>query len=850
MVENAHALTVSELAQRLTSSPETGLATAEVARRQNVYGPNRVPLDSGPAWWSLLLRQFWSPLVAVLVLAAGLSYWFDEPVNTWAIVVVLLLNAAIGFAMDWQARRTVDALRQLSEHHATVVRAGRVVNIAAKEVVPGDLIQLEAGQRVPADARLTVQHDLRVDESSLTGESGTVAKHTDPLAEKTAPADRRNTVFSGTIVSRGNATALVTAIGTGTELGHSLGLMQTVETADTPLERKLTGLTHRLIYLTLLLGAVISALGYYRGMGIYSVAETAIALAVAAIPEGLPVVATITLAIGMSRLARREIVVKALRAVETLGETQVLIVDKTGTLTENRLTVTEIVGVADEQAEKFLLRAVTLCNTATLSASDEQTGVGDPLEIALLRYATDRGVRVGECRSKYPKLDEHPFSSATQYMATLHREEADGPSNRVYVKGAPEVVLERCVGLSAAEDWQERAATASAAGLKVLAIADRDGGERGEDFATDLRLLGLVYFSDPPREDVHEAVTRFRRAGIRVIMATGDHPQTARSIAHATGLIDDPSAPVRTGNQLVPDTSGEESDVYARVTPAQKLELLHGLQRRGHVVAMVGDGVNDAPALRQADIGVAMGEGGTEAAREAADLVLRRNALGGIVEAVRQGRGIFDNIRQFVVYLLSCNLAEILVVGGSFFLPGISPLLPLQILFLNLLTDVFPALALGYTRSGEEVLDRPPRPTGEGILTGRHWRSILIYALLIAAFVLSAGHLAVGVLGLPAEATGSLVFLTLFFAQLWHVLSLPDHLTTHFAAPILHNRVLGGAVLFCILLAVAAYAWPVSRSLLGLEGARTQVWAWSVGFGLLPAIMVRIGKDWPFPAKK
>jgi Ca2+-transporting ATPase len=852
----AYQLSPNNIAAQLGTNTKTGLSQFEAKNRLSTYGPNRISAVRETPWWVVLLGQFWSPLVGVLVAAAGLSYWFGEREESWAILAVILLNALIGFIMEWSARRTMRALRDLGSHRAGVYRDGQLMDIDAKELVLGDLITLEAGALVPADARLLQQTNLSIDESILTGESTSVSKASDELSGDLLVSDRRNMVSQGTIVSRGNALALVTATGDDTELGRLVQITGLGETATSPLDQKLARLSHRLIWLTLGITGVVLVLGLYEGNDFYFVTKTAIALAVAAIPEGLPVVATLTLAIGMVRLAHRQVVVKTLSAVETLGQTQILIIDKTGTLTENRL---EVSGVslnssdhsgnslpsytpADETRPpvisatiEMLLNVSILCNNAEVINYEKKVkngNVGDPLEIALLKYATAQGKNSKAVRDNWPRVREVPFSSESGMMATHHKTIKDNLSGLVCIKGAPGVVLARCdyalaadgqqVNLNA-ELWRAEAETLAGRGLKVLAFAYREGPADGDDFARGLTLLGLISFWDPPRAGIRQAIDDCQAAGIRVVMATGDHPATARNIGLRTGLIDDDGAEVVTGDELarsqVQGTVNEapKATIYARVTPEQKLTLLSRFQQAGFVVGMAGDGVNDAPAIRRADIGIAMGEGGSDAAKEAADLILQDNSFIAIVEAIRRGRGIFDNIRLFVVYLLSCNLSELLIIGASFVVDFTTPLLPLQILFLNMITDVFPALALGFTETGEDVLSRPPRTSEEGFLNPTAWREIGTYALVICVVILAGAYLAQGLLDYSTQDNNNLTFYTLLSAQLWHVFSLPNAESSLFNNTVTKNKYVWLAILLCLGLTVVAYAITNVRDMLKLE---------------------------------
>ncbi|MEB3323664.1 MAG: HAD-IC family P-type ATPase, partial [Synechococcaceae cyanobacterium] len=620
-------------------------------------------------------------------------------------------------------------------------RDGAVSLLPAALLVPGDVVVLDAGDVLTADLRLLSGSRLLVDESALTGESLPVDKDAAAVAEATALAERTSMLFKGTAVTRGSGEGIVVATGMATELGGISALVEEAEGEATPLEKRLDRLARRLIGLTLAIAVLVAAAVVSSGRGAYLAVETAIALAVATIPEGLPIVATVALARGMWRMARRNALVENLAAVETLGSTTVVMTDKTGTLTENRMTAVELriaagpvdvegtglattgrfrigdeaVAAADQPELHELLRAGVLCSNATLDgAGDDVRAIGDPMEVALLVAGAKAGLDRGELLDEWPEVGEVAFDPETQRMATLHG--GDGAVLAV-VKGAPEAVLERCTslrtrdGASPLDDadrdaWTRRADEMAAKGERVLALATAEVDAPAAFEFADLTLLGLVGFFDPPRERVRAAIDACQDAGIRVVMVTGDHGATAWTVAAAVGLIDpregEPIAFVdgRTLPEL--DTLSEadaarlvEAPIVARATPRQKLSLIELHQGRGAVVAMTGDGVNDAPALKKADIGIAMGKRGTDVAKEAAHMVLRDDAFGTIIAAMRQGRTIFDNIRRFVVYLMSCNVSEVLVVGLAVGGGLPAPLLPLQILFLNLVTDVFPAFALG-----------------------------------------------------------------------------------------------------------------------------------------------------------
>jgi len=577
---------------------------------------------------------------------------------------------------------------------------------------------------------------------------------------------------------------------------------------------------------------------------------------VAAIPEGLPIVATLALARGLLRMARRNAIVQRLAAVEALGATTIICTDKTGTLTMNELTVERVLTAAGSEhaaGDPLLERVLTigvLCNNASLDAGG--SAIGDPLEAALLRAGRDAGLDREDLLESLPEIREEAFDPRSKMMATLH--EADGRV-LVAVKGAPESVLEACTTMASTDgdrpldaaaraSWLEHVDQLATDGLRVLAHADRTVDHAAADVLTSLRLLGLVGFADPPRPDAAAAVDACGRAGVRVVMVTGDQPITARSIARAVGLVEDGEATVWQGKDLTrlraadPGTDAELARVrvFARVTPAEKLDLIEAFQRQGHVVAMTGDGVNDAPALRKADIGVAMGRRGTQVAREAADMVLEDDALSTIIAAVRQGRVIFDNIRRFVMYLLSCNLSEVLVIASASVTPAPLPVLPLQILFLNLVTDVFPALALGLGEGSEDVVERPPRPGSEQILMREHWKAMAVWACLITVAVLGAFWLAIVGFGMDDSRAVTVSFLTLAFAQLWHVFNMRLRGSRVSRNAVVGNPWVWAALGICVSLLAAAVWLPPFARVLGVVSPGLDGWGLVLGMSLFPAV--------------
>ena len=867
------------VAAALGVDPRSGLSSAEAAARLERHGPNE--LETGPTRtpWQVLAGQFRGVLTWMLVAAAALSAAFAQWSEALAVLIVLAINATAGFLTELRAVRSVEALRRLGTARATVRRDGDARAVPAASLVPGDVVVVEAGDVVPADARLVAAWQLSVDESALTGESVPVDKSPAPVAAEAPLADRSSMLFRGTAVLRGHAEAVVVATGMGTELGRIAGLVRAAEPERTPLERRLDSLGGRLLWVALGAAALVAAYGLATGQHWFAMVQTAIALAVATVPEGLPVIATLTLARGAKRMADRNALVNRLSAVETLGATNVILTDKTGTLTHNRMAVAawwlpdsrhgpggeprdaRRVAVGRGALDRAL-RVAALCGTAALAHDDGEPDVGDPMEVALLRAAMELGVDRGELLELLPEVAQLPFDADTRMMATFHSGHEDG---LLLVKGGPGAVVPACTSVAdpagssapldeaGREAWLQRNREMAAEGLRVLALAERAGPWRPGEPLEGLTLVGLVGLADPPRDAAIAAVRECRRAGIRVVMVTGDQPVTARAIARAVGLAhpDD----VVTGADLERAAAdGEDparvvaTDVLARVSPEQKLRLVELHQRAGSVVAMIGDGVNDAPALKRADIGVAMGQRGTDVAREAADMVLKDDDFATVVKAVEEGRAIFRNIRAAVAYLLSCNLSEILVIGLAAALGFPLPLLPLQILFLNLVTDVFPALALGTTPADPGVLDRPPRDPREPILARRHWWAVAGYALLLTGPVLGAYAAALGPLDLGSGRAVTVAFLSLALAQVFHVLNMRDVRRRGAPGvrpspdPLPRNPWVWAATLACCLMVAAVtYVRPLAAAL-SVEPLPAAGWALTVAASLLPLLVGQVGK--------
>jgi len=752
-----HTLPVDAVMLRLDSTPH-GLAEGEVERRFARYGPNELQAAGGISPWAILFEQFKNVLIIILLFATAISAFLGQGVEAIAIAVIVLFAVVLGFIQEYRAERAIEALRQMAAPTVTVIRDGHEVEIPARELVPGDLILLHAGDKVAADARLVESINLKVDEAALTGESVPVAKNTEALrGEDMALGDRDNMVFGGTIATYGRGHAVVVATGMGTQFGRIAEMLQSVETGKTPLQQNLDKVGRVLGQAAVVIVAAVVAVGMLRDQPLLEMFIFGIALAVAAVPEALPAVVTISLAIGVQRMVKRNALVRRLPAVEALGSTSVICSDKTGTLTKDEMTVrklhtaartTTISGSGYEPEGEFLssgtvvepsreetdllLAAALVCDAHVVR--DDMHGSwqikGDPTEGAIIVAAAKAGMQKDELDLQFPRVGEIPFTSETKRMTTLH---SVGDAQVAYAKGAPETILDSCsrqltsrgevaLGDADREAILETVRQMAGEALRVLGVANKADATLG-DAERDMTFLGLVGMIDPPRPEAKAAVEQCERAGIRVVMITGDHPITAQAVAGELGLLR--AGHTVTGAELEDmnderlERSVESIEVYARVSPAHKLRVVTALQQRGHIVAMTGDGVNDAPALKKADIGVAMGITGTDVSKEAAAMTLIDDNFASIVAAVEEGRGIFENIKKYLMYLLSSNIGEIGLIAGATLAGLPLPLTAVQILYVNLATDGLPALALAVDPPDDDLMGRAPRDARTGIFTRR-----------------------------------------------------------------------------------------------------------------------------------
>ncbi len=773
-----HVLNQDAVFERLNSGPE-GLTGVEAAKRLAEVGPNEIQAAKRVSAWAILLEQFKNILILILLGATAISLFLGHGVESIVIAVIVLFAVLLGFIQEYRAERAIEALREMAAPTASVLRDGNETKIPARDLVPGDVIILHTGDRIPADARLLEAVNLQVEESALTGESVPVEKHIQPLSGADLPiGDRRNMVYAGTAVTYGRGRALVVATGMQTEFGKIAQFLQTVESSRTPLQHNLDKLGKTLARAAFVVVAIIVALGLLRGQPFIEMLIFGIALAVAVVPEALPAVVTISLAIGVQKMVKRNALIRRLPAVETLGSISVICSDKTGTLTKDEMTVRKIYtagemftvsGAGYEPIGEFshegsirqptpelkaLLTAAVLASDAQLVREDDTWRItGDPTEGALIVAAAKAGLQKPELDATYPRLHEIPFTSETKRMTTLHR--VNG-SLAAFAKGAPEIILRDCSWLMTAngsallndsmkEEILAVAREMAGEALRVLAIASKPNTTL-EDAQTGMTLLGLVGIIDPPRPEAKSAIALCEQAGIRPVMITGDHPITAQAVARELGLLK--TGRVVTGAEL--DAMSDEQferevetiDVYARVSPTHKLRVVTALQANGHLVAMTGDGVNDAPALKKADIGVAMGITGTDVTKEAADMTLTDDNFASIVAAVEEGRGVFDNIKKYLMYLLSSNVGEIGLMACSALLGLPLPLTAVQILYVNLATDGLPALALSVDPPEKDLMKRKPRNPKSGVFTplvtsltlaGGIWSTLINLGLFIWA---------------------------------------------------------------------------------------------------------------------
>ncbi|BFU94812.1 MAG: calcium-transporting P-type ATPase, PMR1-type [Nitrospira sp.] len=911
-LERWHARLVDELASALKADIDMGLAAREVERRRARSGWNELPEATPVSWLTILLSQFTGIIIWVLIAAAVVSGLLEDWLDTAAILAIVVLNGLLGFVQEFRAERSLAALRKLSVATSRAIRDGALQTIPARDLVPGDVIQIEAGDRIPADGRLIyTTANFQVQEASLTGESTAVPKDWCWLGLSDVPvADRRNMTFLGTTAVSGKARALVVATGMKTELGRISSMIQEAESAErreTPLQRRLDQFGYTLLWLALAVVTVVFALGYIRGVPLVEMFLTSVSLAVAAVPEGLPAVVTITLALGVTRMVKRHALIRNLPAVETLGSSTVICTDKTGTLTKNELTVTRLVmdgrlfevtgegyeptgdirearpetrvlspewsdpkGVSSREHSapstqhsalpaglRHLLKAGLLCNGAALAKEDDTWRIiGDPTDGALLVVAAKAGLAKEDLERAAPFHAEIPFDSERKMMSVIRQRDRD---RIVFAKGAPDVLLALCAARMTLEgsiepmDEQGRRAVLDAnallahEALRILAAAYKplDHGDAGSPdlIERDLIFLGLFAMKDPLRPEATEAVRLCREAGITTVMITGDHKETASAIARELGLADAPNR-VLSGPELDAlsdeELSGrvERLSVYARVSAEHKLRIVKAWKSRGAVVAMTGDGVNDAPAIKAADIGIAMGITGTDVTKDAADMVVIDDNFASITAAVEEGRGVFDNIRKTVHFLLSCNMSEVLVMLFAALLGLPLPLLPIQILWMNLVTDGLPALALAVDPKAPDLMCRPPRKPAARLLDSTRLAAVAGEGLLLAIVALGAFTYSLFVWRQPIEQARTVAFAVMVGAQLVHTFNCRSYRWSLFQIGVATNRPLIWAFLVSLGVQVAILTVPAAQPIFKVAPLPFEDWKLMVAMAFLPLAAV------------
>ena len=860
-----HAESTQRVLQHLESHEETGLSQTQAAERLEKYGENRLREKKKKTMLQRFVAQFKDAMILILLAAAAVSFGvacvegesreFLEPV---LILVIVILNAVMGVVQESRAEKALEALQGMSALHARVIRDGREQRIDAAQLVPGDIIRLEAGDMVPADSRLLRSSSLKSEESALTGESVPSEKDAAAVVSPEAPlGDRTNMVFSGCTITYGTAVAVVTATGMDTEMGKIAGLLENEEETQTPLQQKLGELGKYLGIVALVACAVVFVVGLANGIPAMEIFMTAVSLAVSAIPEGLPAIVTIVLSIGVQRMVKKNAIIRRLPAVETLGGASVICSDKTGTLTQNRMTLVRAwsegmddaaeLGEMPAQTLKKLLQYGTLCcdGTVVFEEGKEPQHIGDPTETAIVYAAHGVGLTREGLDRMCPRLGEIPFDSDRKCMTSVNR--IDGRLIAI-VKGAPDVIAEKCVAgdLEGARTANE---AMSAQALRVLAVAWKEletlpESLEAEELEKDLTLLGLVGMIDPPRPEAKEAVAVCRRAGIKPVMITGDHVITASAIARELGILEKGDRAV-TGAELDAMSETELDDtvenvaVYARVSPENKIRIVKAWQRKGKVVSMTGDGVNDAPALKAADIGCAMGVTGTDVAKGAADMILTDDNFATIVDAVEEGRGIYANIRKVVGYLLGTNIGEVLAVFAAMLLWHKSPLISLQLLWINLVTDSLPAIALGMEPVEKDVMEHAPKPRDEGLFAGGYGVRIALQGLMFGSLALVAfviGEAATGLL----EGGRTLAFMALAFSQVVQAFNMRSERSLFKIGPFT-NRKLNGAALVSVALVALVLFTPLAP-VFGMMRLPIGIYGIGILLSLVPVAVMEAAK--------
>jgi Ca2+-transporting ATPase len=861
----------AETEQLWKTDEKRGLAAETVPELKQQYGSNKMASGKRKSVFVMFLEQFKDFLIIVLIVAAVISGFLGELSDALLILVIILLNAFFGVIQENKAEDAMEALKKMTIPEAKVMRDGVETVVLSEDLVPGDVVLLDAGDYVPADGRLVQAATLQIQESALTGESVPVEKNTDTLEDPDTPlGDRANMVFSGSLVTYGRGRFIVTATGMATEIGKIAGMLNQNDTQQTPLQRSLAQLGKVLSIGALVACAVIFGVGLWRGGDPLLLFLTAVSLAVAAIPEGLPAIVTVVLAIGTQKLIAKHAIIRKLPAVETLGCASVICSDKTGTLTQNRMTIRKIYaneGIIDAEnilddgfteSEKFVVRIGQLCNDASITYNGEETvEIGDPTEIAMVAYANLLGFDKSISLMNGPRVGELPFDSERKLMTTLHRY---GDTWVSYTKGAPDMLLEHCdfylkgyevlpLTAQAREDILKANTTLSDQAYRVLGYAFAQHPEMPEVsmavLENNLIFAGLTGMIDPPREEVRGSIKECHTAGIETVMITGDHKNTAVAIAKDLGIYEDDNLAL-SGVELDALSDAELDDcidkvaVYARVSPENKVRIVETWQKRGAVVAMTGDGVNDAPALKKADIGCAMGITGTDVSKQSADMILTDDNFATIVSAIKEGRNIYDNIKKAVHFLLSCNIAEILILFIATLIGSVQPLLPIHILWINLITDSLPALALGVEKNDDDIMCRGARDPKASMFADGLGLRIVLQGIVLAA--LSLGTFYYGLQNFGVDTARTMVFAVLALSQITHVLNVRSEHKSVFGPRFFTNRYLWGAMGISLFLQLIVLLVGGLHGIFAVTFLTAQQWMVVAGASLAPLVIVEIVK--------
>ena len=859
-----HSSSVEEIAKNLKTNINIGLSDDEAQKRFDRYGPNNLKEKKKESIFVKFIKQFNDFMIITLIIAAIISAVVSklngeaDYIDSIIIVAIVIFNAIMGLVQEQKAEKSLEALKKMSAPNAKVRRDGRVQEIDATLVVPGDIVILEAGNYVPADCRLINSYNLKIEESALTGETIPSLKDSSKiLKENTAMGDLCNMVFATTIVVNGHGEAIVVETGMNTRVGKIAGMIIEDESPETPIQKKLAEVGKILAIACIIICVLIFVIGIFKKIPIIEMFMTSVGLAVAAIPEGLPAIVTIMLSIGVTKMAKKNSIIRKLPAVETLGSSSVICTDKTGTLTQNKMTVTEIrncFGRANSNERKFILELGTMCTDTTEERINGKLGfVGEATEVAISNAAMEEGVSKSFLYDEMKRINDIPFDSKRKMMTTIHKY---GNEYRIITKGAPDVLLKRCSNcysggqivpiFSKKDDINEQNNQMAEKALRVIAVAYKDVEKLPEmqDVEKDLIFCGLIGMIDPPREGVKEAVRTCRRAGIKTVMITGDHLQTAKAIAKELGIlkrgdlaIDGETLERMSQHEL--EQNIMDYSVFARVSPEHKVRIVKAFQSTGAVVAMTGDGVNDAPALKNADIGIAMGKGGTDVAKNAADMILLDDNFVTIVEAVKQGRNIYDNIKKAIHFLISTNIGEIVTIFFGLVLGIKSPLLAIQLLWINLVTDSLPAIALGLEKEEENIMSRLPRNPKKNLFADGLWWKIIIEGAMLGIFTLLA--FSIGNRLYSVEVGRTMAFLTLGILELVHSFNIKSE-ESIFKIGVLENKYLVGAlVLGVILQVIVVVVSPLAQvfSLVPLTGMQ---WLYTILIAVAPIPIVEIQK--------